>query len=167
MDEVKVIKKVVPIKKASPMGGSGSAIATAFTVPTEVMPPKKKIILKNVKGEDMKEEDYFYRTKEKKDFIFSFNDVCGTPVEREDLLEVFNKVFKSEDNILFYKTIDKEVYVIIIPLKYSTTVGRDHESIDGDFQKHAISFVQEGSVNTTTLRGKLERIVPFIKYTDR
>lgn len=159
------VKKVVPIKKASSMGGSGSVIATANV--EEIKPPKKKVILKNVKGEDMKEEDYFYSTTGKGEAPTFFNKVCGMPVEREDLLEVFNKVFKPEDNILFYRTTDKEVYLIIIPLKYSTIIGKEHESIDGDFQKHAISFIQEGSVNTATLRMKLERIVSFVKYTDR
>lgn len=148
MDEVKVIKKKPAVAQ-------------------EPIKEKKKVILKNVNGEEMNEKDYFYSTEGKGEAPLAFNKVCGTPVEREDLLEIFNKVFDPSDNILFYKTTDKEVYIIIIPLKYSTTVGRDHESIDGDFQKHAISFVQEGSVNTATLRMKLERIIPFVKYTDR
>ena len=148
MEEVKVIKKKP-------------------TVAQEPIKEKKKVILKNVKGEEMDEKDYFYAAKNEAEAPATFNKVCGMPVEREDLLEVFNKVFNPKDNILFYRTTDKEVYIIIIPLKYSTSVGRDHESIDGDFQKHAISFVQEGSVNTATLRMKLERIIPFVKYTDR
>lgn len=128
--------------------------------------PKKKILLKNVLGEDVLEEDYFYSQEGVKGKApVSFNDVCGNPVEREDLLEVFNSVFDINDNILFYKTMDKEVYIIIIPLAYSTTVGRTHESIDGDFQKHAISFISEGSVNADTLRLKLKRILPFVKFT--
>jgi len=88
-------------------------------------------------------------------------------VDREDLLEVFNKVFKPEDNILFYRQLDKEVYIIIVPIKYSTSIGENNNSIKGDFQKHAISFLNEGSVNLDSLRGKLEKIQTFVKYTDR
>jgi hypothetical protein len=76
-------------------------------------------------------------------------------------------VFKPEDNILFYKQVDKEVYLVIIPIKYSVSIGDFNDSMDGDFQKHAISFLDEGSVNLDTLRQKLERIIKFVKYTDR
>ena len=129
---------------------------------------KKKSVLKNVKGEEVPEKDYFYAKDENggKPPI-GFEKMCGKPVEREDILEVFNKVFKPEDNILFYKTNDKEVYLVIIPLKYSTSVGDTHESVNGDFQKHALSFLQEGSVNLTTLRMKLQRILNFVNFTDR
>ena len=128
---------------------------------------KSTVILKNTQGVDMKEEDYFYGENGKGKAYPTFNKVCGLPVEREDLLEVFNKVFNPKDNILFYKTTNKEVYLIIVPLKYSKTVGKSNESIDGDAQKHAISFISEGSVNTTTLKSKLERIIPFIDFNDR
>ena len=111
----------------------------------------------------MKEEDYFYKGKA----LPSFNKVCGMPVDREDLLTIFNKTFKLEDNFLFYKAVNKEVYIIIVPLKYSSTVGEFNDSIEGDFQKHAISFINEGSVNADTLKAKLKRIVPFVKFTDR
>lgn len=128
----------------------------------------KKQILKNTVGEDLNPKDYFYATEGKKaETPATFNQICGLPVEREDLLDIFNQVFNVNDNILFYKTITKEVYIIIIPLKYSTSVGRTHESIDGDFQKHAISFIQEGSVNLDTLRAKLKRILPFINFNVR
>jgi hypothetical protein len=82
-------------------------------------------------------------------------------------LDVFNKVFRPTDNILFYKQVYKEVYLVIVPIKYSVSVGDFNDSMDGDFQKHAISFLTEGSVNLETLRQKLERIVKLIKYTDR
>ena len=88
-------------------------------------------------------------------------------MDREDLVSVFNKVFKPEDNILFYKQEDKEVYLVIIPIKFSTTIGEFNNSIAGDFQKHAISFLNEGSVNVDSLKAKLERIQKFVKYTDR
>jgi len=129
---------------------------------------KKQPVLKNVEGKDMKPEDYFYAEEGSKAITpASFNDVVGLPVTREDLIETFNNVFKPEDNVLFYKTVDKEVYIVIIPIKYSTTVGRMHESINGDFQKHAISFIAEGSVNLVTFQAKLKRILPFVNFVAR
>lgn len=133
-------------------------------VPKEVKGKvKKKIVLKNTKGEDMKEEDYFFGGVA----LPFFNDVCGLPVEREELVEAFNKIFNPKDDVLFYKTTDKEVYVIIIPLKSATSVGEENGSVEGDFQKHAISFINEGSVNVETLKMKLKRIIPFCKFADR
>ena len=123
----------------------------------------KKLVIKNSVGKEVDEVDYFFGGKAPT----SFEASCGLPVDREDLLEVFNKVFKPEDNILFYKAKDKEVYIVIIPIKFSSSVGVDYNSIEGDFQKHAISFITEGSVNLETLKMKLKRIVPFIKFTDR
>jgi hypothetical protein len=123
----------------------------------------KKTILKNTSGKEVPEADYFFGGKAPN----SFEKYCGKPVDREDLLAVFNKVFKPEDNFLFYKEIDKEVYLIIPPMKYSTTVGEEQNSLEGDFQKHAISFIGEGSVNLDTLKMKLSRIPKFCKFTDR
>jgi hypothetical protein len=123
----------------------------------------KEVVLKNVKGEKMDEADYFYGGKA----FPTFNQDCGFPVEREDLLEAFNKIFDPKDDILFYKAADKEVYLIIIPLKMSSSVSESNESLTGDFQKHAISFLQEGSVNLETLKMKLKRIIPFVKFADR
>ena len=143
---------------------------TTSEVSTEITKPKKeakvkksKVVLKNVKGKEVPVEDYFFKG------VLSpgFEGSCGNPVDREDLLTVFNKVFKPEDNILFYKQSDKEVYIVIVPIKYSNVIGESNNSLEGDFQKHAISFLNEGSVNLDTLRQKLERIVKFVKYTDR
>lgn len=128
----------------------------------------KKTIIKNVEGKEVKESDYFYKATEKGGVApVSFTTMCGKPVEREDLLEVFNKVFKKDDNILFYKSLNKEVYIVIIPLKFSTSVGAEHESVDNDFQKHSISFIGEGSVNLDTLKSKLTRILGFVNFSDR
>ena len=124
---------------------------------------KEEVVIYNTSGEEMKLSDYFYKGIIPAGFI----GTCGKPVDREDLLTVFNKVFKPKDNILFYRQADKEVYLIIIPLKYSTAVGESEDSLEGDFQKHAISFLNEGSVNPDTLRQKLEKITNFVKYTDR
>ena len=125
--------------------------------------PKSEVVIRNTSGKEVPISDYFFEGI----LPSGFEGTCGQPVERDDLLDVFNKVFKPSDNILFYKQRDKEVYLIIIPLKYSDSVGVEHDSIDGDFQKHAISFLNEGSVNLDTLRQKLERITKFVKYNDR
>jgi hypothetical protein len=127
--------------------------------------PKNKttVALFNTSGREVPVEDYFYKGV----IAPGFEKICGKPVEREDLLAVFNKVFKLSDNFLFYKVLDKEVYIIIPPLKYAPTVGEAQNSIEGEFQKHAISFIGEGSVNLDTLRMKLERIPRFCKFDDR
>jgi len=123
----------------------------------------KKSILKNALGKEVPEADYFFKGV----IPPGFEGTCGNPVDREDLVEVFHKVFKEKDNILFYKQADKEVYIIIIPIKYSTSIGDFNDSIEGDFQKHAISFLNEGSVNLDSLRQKLDRINKFVNYSDR
>ena len=128
--------------------------------------PKKtepKTILRNVLGKEVSVDDYFFNGV----LPTGFEVICGKPVDREELLDVFSKVFKPSDDILFYKHVDKEVYLIIIPIKYSTEIGKDKGSVDGDFQKHCLSFLTEGSVNVDSLKQKLERIVRFVNYTDR
>jgi hypothetical protein len=124
---------------------------------------KKSVTLITSTGREVPQEDYFYKGV----LAPGFEKICGKPVDREDLLAVFNKVFRPSDNFLFYKVSDKEVYIIIPPLKYSPTVGEAQNSIEGEFQKHAISFIGEGSVNLDTLRMKLERIPKFCKFDDR
>jgi hypothetical protein len=124
---------------------------------------KAKSILKNTSGKEVSEDDYFFEGKVPSGFV----GTCGKPVDREDLLDVFNKIFDPVDNFLFYKALDKEVYLVIVPIKNSTTIGEFNNSFAGDFQKHAISFLNEGSVNVDTLRAKLKRIVPFCKFTNK
>ena len=122
-----------------------------------------EVILKNVFGKEMNKKEYFYKGI----VPAGFEGTCGNIVDREELITVFHKVFKPADNILFYKQADKEVYIVIIPIKYSTEIGDFNDSLDGAFQKHAISFLSEGSVNPDTLRKKLERINKFVNYSDR
>ena len=119
--------------------------------------------LKTPLGKVVKNEDYFFKGV----VPAGFDMTCGKPVDREDLISLFYKVFKEKDDILFYRQLDKEVYLVIIPLKYATEVGSSEDSIEGDFQKHAISFLTEGSVNLDTMKIKLERIKSFVKYDDR
>jgi hypothetical protein len=127
------------------------------------LPKKNVIVLINTSGKEVPQEDYFFKGVVPPGFL----GTCGKPVDREDLLTVFNKVFKPSDNFLFYKPMDKEVYIIIPPIRYSTTIGESNNSLEGDFQKHAISFINEGSVNLDTLRMKLDRILKFCKFDDR
>lgn len=128
----------------------------------------KKSVLKNTAGNEVPEKDYFYAKDGKEGSApISFTKMCGYRVDREDLLAVFDKIFKPEDNFLFYKSGNKEVYLVIVPLKFSTSVGDTHESVDGDFQKHAISFIGEGSVNLETLKLKLNRVLGFVDFDKR
>jgi hypothetical protein len=132
---------------------------------------KRQIVLKDTDGEEVEQKDYFYpRVKDEKTndgkilaattetAPVYFNKVCGLPVEREDLLEVFNNIFPKKKKFLFYKSQDKEVYLIIIPLKYAVTIGKYNESTPGGFQRHALSFVNEGSVNLESLKMKLTKV---------
>ncbi len=124
---------------------------------------KIKIVLKNTLGEEVPQSDYFYSADGSDTAPSYFHEVCGYPVDREELTTVFNRVFKPKDGILFYKSKDKEVYLIIVPIKHSSIVGPAHNSVPGDFQKHAISFITEGSVNVDTLRTKLARVATTIR----
>lgn len=139
---------------------------------------KNSLILKNVFGDDMDEKDYFHPNIPTKEMIekgiikttyapIYFNKEVGFPVDREDLIEVFNKIFNPDDNFLFYKVQDREMYIVIIPLKFASVVGTSHDSLGGDFQKHAISFIGEGSVNLDTLKTKLQKIATFVRKAEK
>lgn len=137
---------------------------------------KSKLILRNIDGEDVDEKDYFItgqvenpvtKLKETITAPASFNQICGMPVDREDVLEVFRKVFgESASEFLFYKKNYSEIYIIIIPLRRATVVGAAEDNLPGDFQKHAISFIGEGSVNLDTLKLKLRKILTFLKRSE-
>jgi len=132
---------------------------------------KKSLILKNIKGEDVDEKDYFYPGEDKNGkAVYTptwFNAACGTPVVDEDMIEVFKKVFgPAAIDFLFYKAPKMEVYIVIVPLKRARFVGQSEDSIGGDFQKHAISFVADGSVNLDTLKLKLRKIAGFLKNNE-
>lgn len=129
---------------------------------------KNMVILKNVFGDAIDEGEYFFSntTPGKGKAPSYFNKSCGFPVDRDDMLIIFNRIFKPERNFLFYKVRDKEVYLVIVPLKYASTIGGANESMDGDFQKHAISFISEGSVNLESLRMKLERVASTIRINE-
>lgn len=133
--------------------------------------PKKKtssVVLKDVNGKDVDEKDYFWPLKVKDkdgketgEVIYapdSFHKYNGDPVTREDLLAVFNRIFDPKDGFLFYKDRNSELYLVIVPLKLAASVGEENNSIGCDFQRHAVSFLYEGSVNIETLKRKLTQI---------
>lgn len=137
---------------------------------------KNDLILKDVDGADVDQEDYFFpRTEDEITYDNQgkevsrikastetapvyFNKVIGMPVDREELIEVFIRNFPRSKGFLFYKRRESEVYIIIVPLKYAKTISRANESRPGDFQKHALSFVTEGSVNVDSLDMKLKGV---------
>jgi len=131
---------------------------------------KTTFILRDVDGDDVDQADYFFaRTVEevidKTTYEPStdtapayFNAICGLPVDREELIEAFKLYFPTRKGFLFYRLKDKEVYLVIVPLKYATTISKSNESRPGDFQRHALSFIGEGSVNIDSLKLKLNRI---------
>jgi len=120
----------------------------------------QETVLKDAQGNEVSPEDYFYNGV----IPSGFAGTCGKPVDDEELLKVFNKIFNPSYKFLFYRAKGKEVYIVIVPIKYSTIIGEENESIDGDFQKHAISFINEGSVNIDTLKNKLSKILNFCKF---
>lgn len=131
---------------------------------------KNLLILKDVDGADVDQAEYFFPRLEEENIngkVYKpstetapayFNKICGYPVDREELVEVFNQFFPRHKGFLFYRQRDKEVYLVIVPLKYATTISRSNESRPGDFQRHALSFINEGSVNVDSLKLKLGRI---------
>jgi|GEM_PF-2402483 len=155
--KIKAEKEEDKIKKAEEKKAADAALKT-------------KLILKDVDGDDVDQADYFYPRKadekiDGKEFKKTsetapawFNRTCGYPVEREELLEVFNQQFSKKKGFLFYKQRDSEVYLVIVPLKYATTISGSNESQPGDYQRHAMSFISEGSVNIDSLKMKLKRI---------
>jgi hypothetical protein len=131
---------------------------------------KNKIVLKDVDGHDVDQADYFWPRTEAETINGKtyqpttetapgyFNKICGYPVDDQELIDVFVGFFPRAKEFLFYKTKGKEVYLVIVPLKYATTISRANESRPGDFQRHALSFIAEGSVNVESLKLKLARI---------
>lgn len=131
---------------------------------------KGVVVLQDIDGDDVDQGDYFFPRTEKEKIgekeldvtdqtaPVYFNKICGYPVDREELIEAFLQFFPRAKGFLFYKARDREVYLVIVPLKYATTISRANESRPGDFQRHALSFIGEGSVNVDSLKIKLARI---------
>ncbi len=135
-----------------------------------------EIILKNTRGEDVDQKDYFYpgvikdaQGKDTGEISYAkpwFHLQCGMPVEDQDLLVVFDKMFDPSENFLLYKVPRKEIYVVIVPLRHAHTIGHAEDSLPGDFQKHAMSFIMEGSVNVDTFKIKLKKIRDYIRKSE-
>lgn len=135
---------------------------------------KTMVILQDIDGYDVDQADYFFPRTQKEtvgtppnEKVLQpsdqtapsyFNKICGLPVDRDELKSVFLQFFPRSKGFLFYRMRDKEVYLIIVPLKYAKTISHANESRPGDFQRHALSFIAEGSVNVESLRLKLARI---------
>lgn len=128
-----------------------------------------KPVLKNTRGQDVPVEDYFFAKEGEQAMAPSFfNKAVGFPVgpDREDLIAMFDKVFKPEDNFVLLKDAYKEVYGILVPLKYSD-IGSKEDSILGDYQVHAISFIPDGSVNPDKFASALQKVATITNYSSR
>ncbi len=127
----------------------------------------KNPIIKNSQGEDVLVVDYFFAPEGETSIAPPFfNKSFGLPVDREDLVERFNKVFNPEDNFVFLKSMNKEVYGVLIPLKY-TEIGEQEDSILGDCQYHAVSFVLDGSVNYAKLDDFFKKVATRVGYSKK
>ncbi len=126
-----------------------------------------QVILKNTRGEEVDQKDYFYPGVDKDGKTTYakpwFNKQCGMPVDDPELISIFDVMFKPSDNFLLYKVKGKEIYIVIVPLKLATTIGHAEDSLPGDFQKHSMSFIMEGSVNNDTFKLKLKKIRNYIR----
>lgn len=128
---------------------------------------QSNVVLFTTTGEEADLKKYFYQPEGEELNIPPFiKKVVGVPVNREDLIEVFHEIFKPEDEFLFYKSIDSEVYLVIPTLEYAD-IGAKFGSVNGDFQRHAISFINEGSVNLETLRQRLQMIAKSLNYSKK
>ena len=95
---------------------------------------KHKVVLQDIDGDDVDQGDYFWPRLEKETINEKrpdekvllptdqtapvyFNKVIGYPVDREELKEVFLQFFPRAKGFLFYKARDREVYIVIVPLK--------------------------------------------------
>src|SRR5690606_6081808 len=124
MSKEKAIKKVAK-KVATTNEGENNEPKLKIKKPTN------EIILKTLDGEDVLAENYFYKPEDQELMVPTFfNKVCGKPVDREDLIEIFNKIFKPEDKFLFYKKQDREIYIVIPPMKFAD-LGPEHGSENG------------------------------------
>lgn len=127
---------------------------------------KVSLVLQNTKGEEVDQSEYFFPeySKETGELVNTntapvyFHKFCGYPVNREELIEVFDSIFDPKDGFLFYKSSTQELYFVIVPLRLAVTVSKKNESLPGDFQKHALSFVRDGSVNIDSLKLKLRQV---------
>ncbi len=132
----------------------------------KVVPQK----LKNINGEEVDVKDYFYANGEEESIAPNFfNKALGYPITyeeegREDMIETFSTYFRPGDNFILLKQREKEVYSVLVPLKFAKDIGVHEDSILGDFQIHSMSFVQEGGFNLESFKSKLSLIKKNLGY---
>jgi len=120
--------------------------------------------IKTTDGKDVDIKDYFYAPEGQTPIAPPFfKDTCGKVVDRDDLVEVFEKIFSPEDGFIFLKDQYKEVYGVLVPLRY-TKIGTEEDALLGDFKYHAVSFVLDGSVNVEKLKSFLKKISTSYEY---
>lgn len=171
LTEEKLDELIEQKEKANAQEAEEKRIAEEEQKAAEEAAKKSQLILKDVDGDDVEWNEYFYARHEDETLPDGkvlkagestvpayFNKICGMPVDREELIEIFNQFFPKRKGFLFYKQRNAEVYLVIVPLKYATTISKANESRPGDFQRHAMSFISEGSVNIDSLKIKLGRI---------
>jgi hypothetical protein len=111
-------------------------------------------------------EDYFFNTTDKPihDVIPKYQlKNLGAPCMSEMMNDIFYEYFKPEDGFLLYKKDLEEVYLVIIPLKF-TQYSKNKGNVTGDMQIHAVSFMHYGSVNIDLFKNLLEKVTKTIGY---
>lgn len=153
MDKVKSLPKTL-----RQIAKSDGTISTIEVVPQDI---------RNTRGEEVDPADYFYASPGKEAFAPSyFNRACGFPVTYDEWNKIFDSIFDPEDQFVFLKSQNKEVYSVLVPLVF-TEIGEQNDNVDCDFQVHAISFISDGSVSSDRLKLKLKEIAKRIGYEKR
>lgn len=112
-------------------------------------------------------EDYFFTESGQSPYDFVSKQRMkqfGYPVTSDTLLSIFNDKFKPEDGFLLYKEELQDVYIIVVPKKF-TKMSRVNGNVTGDIQIHALSFMGLGSVNIELFKSGLDKIAKNIGYT--
>jgi hypothetical protein len=112
-------------------------------------------------------EDYFFTEDGASPYNFVSKQRMkqfGYPVTSDTLLSIFNDKFKPEDGFLLYKEELQDVYIIVVPKKF-TKMSRVNGNVSGDIQIHALSFMGLGSVNIELFKSGLDNIAKNIGYT--
>jgi len=165
----KVANKVVP-----QIDVLEDTIIPVETITEEVLPVETKEVIKDyglklfdTLGNQVDIRNYFYVPEGDEDIQIPpyFTKVYGKPVDtdREDVIGVFHKIFRKEDGFLLYKAVDKELYSVIVPIKFSS-LSPQNGSVNGETQVHAMSFISEGGVNPDSLEVVLNKIARNIAY---
>lgn len=126
--------------------------------------------IRNTLGEEVDLSKYFIPNHENISVAPNyFNRSHGYPISQnefgfEEMIEVFNKVFDVKDGFLLFKQRTKEVYSVLVPLRYAKELNEAEEANAFDYQIHAISFIKEGGFNIQTFENKLKSIKTINGY---